>query len=125
MTDASANVIDAFRLDRLHAVITGASRGLGKGCALALAGAGARVTLVGRTETDLDAVAAEIKGTGGEAETLVADVTDIETFSSKLNTTPSIDIFVNNAGTNKPQPFLSVDAETFDALMDVNLRGAF
>jgi NAD(P)-dependent dehydrogenase (short-subunit alcohol dehydrogenase family) len=125
MTDASAKAIDAFRLDGLHAIVTGASRGLGEGCALALAGAGASVTLVGRTEADLSAVAVKIKESGGDATVLVADVTDIEAFSSKLNATPAIDIFVNNAGTNKPQPFLSVDAETFDALMDVNLRGAF
>jgi len=125
MTDASAKAIDAFRLDGLHAVVTGASRGLGEGCALALAGAGAHVTVVGRTEVDLNAVAEKIVEGGGEAAVLVADVTDIEAFSSKLNAMPAIDIFVNNAGTNKPQPFLSVDAETFDTLMDINLRGAF
>jgi len=46
-------------------------------------------------------------------------------FADKLGELSRIDIFVNNAGTNRPQPFLSVDPETYDALMDVNLRGAF
>lgn len=125
MTDASAKVIDAFRLDGQHAVITGASRGLGRGCALALAGAGADITLVGRTQLELDSVAAEIQAMGRNARVLVADVTDIDAFSEKLNATPEIDVFINNAGTNKPQPFLSVDVETYDSIMNINLRGAF
>ena len=59
-----AQTIDGFRLDGHLAVITGASRGLGEGCALALAGAGADVALVGRNNEDLNAVAGQIEDLG-------------------------------------------------------------
>ena len=125
MDDAITKTIEAFRLDGLQGVVTGASRGLGKGCALALAGAGADVTVIGRNQVDLDAVAEEIRAVGRKATVIPIDVTNIGLFADKLGELSRIDIFVNNAGTNRPQPFLSVDPETYDALMDVNLRGAF
>ena len=125
MDDAITKTIEAFRLDGLQGVVTGASRGLGKGCALALAGAGADVTVIGRNQVDLDSVAEEIRAVGRKATVIPIDVTNIGLFADKLGELSRIDIFVNNAGTNRPQPFLSVDPETYDALMDVNLRGAF
>ena len=125
MNDAITKTIEAFRLDGLQGVVTGASRGLGKGCALALAGAGADVTVIGRNQVDLDSVAEEIRAVGRKATVIPIDVTNIGLFADKLGELSRIDIFVNNAGTNRPQPFLSVDPETYDALMDVNLRGAF
>jgi NAD(P)-dependent dehydrogenase (short-subunit alcohol dehydrogenase family) len=125
MDDAITKTIEAFRLDGLQGVVTGASRGLGKGCALALAGAGADVTVIGRNQVDLDSVAEEIRAVGRKATVIPIDVTNIGLFADKLGQLSRIDIFVNNAGTNRPQPFLSVDPETYDALMDVNLRGAF
>ena len=125
MNDAITKTIEAFRLDGLQGVVTGASRGLGKGCALALAGAGADVTMIGRNQVDLDSVAEEIRAVGRKATVITIDVTNIDLFADKLGELSRIDIFVNNAGTNRPQPFLSVDPETYDALMDVNLRGAF
>jgi NAD(P)-dependent dehydrogenase (short-subunit alcohol dehydrogenase family) len=125
MDDELTKTIEAFRLDGLQGVVTGASRGLGKGCALALAGAGADVTVIGRNQVDLDSVAEEIRAVGRKATVIPIDVTNIGLFADKLGELSRIDIFVNNAGTNRPQPFLSVDPETYDALMDVNLRGAF
>ena len=108
-----AQTIDGFRLDGHLAVITGASRGLGEGCALALAGAGADVALVGRNNEDLNAVAGTM------------DVTESEFLAVALGDLPPFEIFVNNAGTNQPQPFLEVDEKTYDRLMDLNLRAAF
>ena len=125
MDDTLTKTIEAFRLDGLQGAVTGASRGLGKGCALALAGAGADVTVIGRNQVDLDSVAEEIRAVGRKATVITVDVTNIDLFADKLGELSRIDIFVNNAGTNRPQPFLSVDPETYDALMDVNLRGAF
>ena len=125
MDDELTKTIEAFRLDGLQGVVTGASRGLGKGCALALAGAGADVTVIGRNQVGLDSVAEEIRAVGRKATVIPIDVTNIGLFADKLGELSRIDIFVNNAGTNRPQPFLSVDPETYDALMDVNLRGAF
>lgn len=120
-----SDVIGTFRLDGCHAVVTGASRGIGKGCALALAGAGASLTLIGRTPGDLEAVADEIRALGMAANTLPVDVTDTEALADGLGALPRIDVFVNNAGMNRPQPFLEVEPATFDEVMSVNLRGAF
>ena len=120
-----AQTIDGFRLDGHLAVITGASRGLGEGCALALAGAGADVALVGRNNEDLNAVAGKIEDLGRAAQTLTMDVTESESLAVALGDLPPFGIFVNNAGTNQPQPFLEVDEKTYDRLMGLNLRAAF
>jgi NAD(P)-dependent dehydrogenase (short-subunit alcohol dehydrogenase family) len=125
VTDGAEAVIDQFRIDGRLAVVTGASRGLGQGCALALAGAGADIALVGRNEDDLEAVAVQIRALGRTAHVMAIDVTDIAPFATRLADLPPFDIFVNNAGTNRPQGFLDVDAETFDLVMNLNLRGAF
>ncbi len=124
-TSDMAGVIAGFRLDGCHAVVTGASRGLGKGCALALAGAGADVTLIGRTAADLETVAEEVRETGVGARPTPVDVTDTAAFADALGALPKLDIFVNNAGMNRPQPFLEVEPGVFDEVMSVNLRGAF
>ena len=120
-----AQTIDGFRLDGHLAVITAASRGLGEGCALALAGAGADVVLVGRNKEDLNAVAGKIEDLGRAAQTLTMDVTEPESLAVALGDLPPFEIFVNNAGTNQPQPFLEVNEKTYDRLMDLNLRAAF
>ena len=117
--------IEDFRLNGHLAVVTGASRGLGEGCALALAGAGADLVLIGRNSVDLTAVAAKIRDLGRSAEVLAIDVTKSEPLAVALGELPPVEIFVNNAGTNQPQPFLEVDETTYDRLMDLNLRAAF
>lgn len=119
------DTIESFRLDGRLAVVTGASRGLGQGCALALAGAGADVALIARSESDLESVAEEVRALGRTAHVVAVDVTRIDDFAARLGALPPIDVFVNNAGTNRPQPFLEVDPDTFDAVMQINLRGAF
>ncbi len=117
--------IEGFRLDGQLAVVTGASKGLGQGCALALAGAGADVALIGRNQDDLVAVAKEIQQLGRTAHVLAIDVTNCDDLAAMLGKLPPFQIFVNNAGTNRPQPFLEVDAETYDMVMNLNLRAAF
>ena len=121
----TSETINAFRLDGQLAVVTGASRGLGQGCALALAGAGADVALIGRNQDDLVAVAKDIQGLGRTAHVLAIDVTNSDDLAAMLGQLPPFHIFVNNAGTNRPQPFLDVDAETYDMVMNLNLRAAF
>ena len=76
VTDAPLKTPD-MRLDGKTAIVTGAGRGIGRACACAVAGAGAETVLVSRTESDLDAVAAEIRAAGGIAKTLVCDVSDL------------------------------------------------
>ena len=119
------NIIDLFRLDGLCAVITGASSGIGNACAKVLAGAGANVILIGRNEKKLNEVHEEIIKNGKKAEILVSDITNLDSFSKKLDSINSIDIFLNNAGINEPMKFLSVDNKSYDKILNVNLRVPF
>jgi NAD(P)-dependent dehydrogenase (short-subunit alcohol dehydrogenase family) len=123
--DDLAGTIDGFRLDGQVALVTGASKGLGRACALALAGAGADLALVGRNLADLESAAEKIRAAGRQAHVVAVDVTDLAAFAERLDALPPLDILVNNAGTNRPQPFLDVDVETYDMMMAVNLRAAF
>jgi len=107
------------------AVVTGAGRGLGRGCALALGAAGAEVVLVSRTAPELDAVAGEIRDAGGEARVVTADVTRPEEVERLFGALPRCDVLVNSAGGNRPMPFLEVDLDTLDHLLALNVRSMF
>ncbi|MEQ8509346.1 MAG: SDR family oxidoreductase [Rhodospirillaceae bacterium] len=114
-----------FDLTGQTALITGASKGLGEGCALALADAGADVVLVARSAEPLQDVATQIERRGRNAHKIVCDVTDGASFNKLLSDAPPVHILVNNAGTNVPEPFEDVTEEHFDRIMDVNVRAAF
>ena len=109
------------QLDGELALVTGAGRGLGRGCAEALANAGARVIAVARSESDLAAVAAH---DSGRIEALQGDVTSDELLAT-IEALPDLSILVNNAGGNRPQPFAEVDDESLDFMLDLNVRAAF
>jgi NAD(P)-dependent dehydrogenase (short-subunit alcohol dehydrogenase family) len=115
----------SFRLDGMQAVVTGAGSGLGQGAALALAEAGATLVLVGRTQATLDATRAAIVDQGGEATTLVCDVTDAGDVKAGIEALPRIDVLVNNAGMNIPEDFLEVSEEHLDRILALNVKGAF
>jgi len=106
-------------------VVTGASRGLGRGCALAFAGRGTEVALLARSGPELESVAAEIRARGGGARVITCDVTRDEEVQRAFASLERCDILINNAGTNQPQPFLDVDAGTLDALLTLNVRSMF
>jgi NAD(P)-dependent dehydrogenase (short-subunit alcohol dehydrogenase family) len=106
-------------------VVTGAGRGIGRACALALAAAGAELVALSRTQSDVDEVAAEIKASGGSAEALRCDVTDPAAVTEALGALDAIDVLVTSAGTNIPEPFLDVSPEHLDAVLAVNVRGTF
>ncbi len=124
MTDALP-ITPSFRLDGKRALVTGAGRGLGLAAALALADAGAHVTLAARSRDELAAAAKAIGDRGGVADTIAIDVTDIAAFAKAVEAAQPFQVFVNNAGTNRPQPFVEVSAENFDAVMNLNVRAAF
>jgi NAD(P)-dependent dehydrogenase (short-subunit alcohol dehydrogenase family) len=115
----------SMRLDGLTAVVTGAGRGLGEGCAIALADAGAEVVLVSRTQEELEAVADNISGRGGRARPLVCDVTDAAQVQERIEGLERIDILMNNAGSNIPEPFVDVTEEHLDFLLELNVKAMF
>jgi NAD(P)-dependent dehydrogenase (short-subunit alcohol dehydrogenase family) len=114
-----------MRLDGRVAVVTGAGRGLGRACAVALAEAGADVVLISRTREELDAVAAAISQRGGRARALVCDILDSAQIAERIEALERIDILVNNAGGNMPEPFVQVTEERLDRILDLNVRAAF
>ena len=112
------------------ALITGASQGLGKAMALALAEAGAIVALVSRDATRLNEVAEEIRTRGGRAEVFVADVTDEaqvarvrEEFTAKCG--GALHILINNAGINIRKPVTDFTLEEWNRVIHTNLTSAF
>jgi NAD(P)-dependent dehydrogenase (short-subunit alcohol dehydrogenase family) len=114
-----------FRLDGLTAIVTGASRGIGEGCARLLAECGAHVVLIARQEADLKRVTEEIRQAGGSAEYWRIDLRAFDEFKERLTALPDLDILVNNVGINKPQHFLQVDTQTFDEIFNVNVKLSF
>ncbi|MCL4800270.1 MAG: glucose 1-dehydrogenase [Burkholderiales bacterium] len=107
------------------ALVTGAGRGIGRGVAAALADAGAEVWLVARSAGDLEEVAADIRGRGGRAHACPCDVTDAAALKQTVAALPSLDVMVNNAGTNIPEPFVEVSEAHLDRLLELNVRAAF
>ena len=119
------DITGRFRLDNRVALVTGAGRGIGRACALALAQAGAEVWLMARTRNELDQVAAEIRAAGGKAHTTVCDVTETQAMRDSIAAIPVLDVLVNNAGFNIPEPFVEVSEEHLDRLLTLNVRAAF
>jgi NAD(P)-dependent dehydrogenase (short-subunit alcohol dehydrogenase family) len=114
-----------MRLDGRRALVTGAGRGIGLAAAAALAQAGAHVTLNARSEAEITVAASEIRAAGGEAATLVLDVTDLTAVRAVIGAAGPFDVLVNNAGTNRPRTFLDVTEEDYDVIAGLNLRAAY
>lgn len=115
----------SFRLEGKRALVAGASSGIGLGCAAAMADAGARVCLASRRQAPLDTLASGLRDRGGQVEVLPLDVADIEDMAEKVSANGPFDILVNSAGLARHSTVLETRPEDFDAVMDVNLRGAF
>jgi 3-oxoacyl-[acyl-carrier protein] reductase len=111
------------------AFVTGASRGIGKACALALADAGARVALGARQRDKLEEVAAEIRGRSREAYVVELDLASDDSIKSAFSVTARefgrIDILVNNAGITRDNLALRMKREDWTAVLDTNLTGSF
>ena len=115
----------SFRLDGRRALVTGASSGIGLGAAAALAGAGAAVTLVARRADELEAARDAIRATGGRAEALARDITDLAATAAALAERGPFDVMVNSAGLARHAPALDTTPEDYDAAMALNLRAAY
>jgi NAD(P)-dependent dehydrogenase (short-subunit alcohol dehydrogenase family) len=115
----------AFRLAGRTALVTGAGRGLGRAAAEALAQAGADVVLVSRTRADLEEVAAKARSAGVKAQVTTCDITDSAQLRTLFASIGRLDIVVNNAGMNIPEPFVDVSEEHLDRLLNLNVRAAF
>lgn len=117
------------KLSGKAAVITGASKGLGKAMALALAEAGAKVALVSRNREQLEAVAVECRRLGGEAHVFVADVTSEEQVKRLADNVAgpmgTIQILINNAGINIRKPVTDFTLTEWRAIIDTNLTSIF
>ena len=115
----------SLRLDGLRALVTGASSGIGLGCAVALAEAGADVVLASRNIKALSEAAEAIIMKGFSAETLQLDISDLVSIDNVLKEQKPFDVLVNSAGLGRHTPSLETSTEDFDAVMDVNLKGAY
>jgi NAD(P)-dependent dehydrogenase (short-subunit alcohol dehydrogenase family) len=115
----------SFRLDGRRALVTGASSGIGLGAAAALAEAGAEVTLVARRVAELEQVQYAIQSSGGRAEVLALDITDLAATAAALAARQPFDVLVNSAGLARHAPALDTTPEDYDAAMGLNLRAAF
>ena len=95
------------------ALITGAGKGIGKACAIALAEAGADIIIISRTQKDLNSVAKIIKKFKSKCATYVCDVTNYNQIKNIISKQKKIDILVNNAGTNIPEHFTKVQKKKY------------
>ena len=119
-------MLKKINLKNKTALVTGAGKGLGKACSIALAEAGAKVIILSRTKSDLDKVSKIIKKkTKGTSKSFVCDVTNTEEFKKVLKKVSRLDILVNNAGNNRPEHFTKVKKENMEYLTNLNMKAAF
>jgi NAD(P)-dependent dehydrogenase (short-subunit alcohol dehydrogenase family) len=115
----------SFRLDGRRALVTGASSGIGLGCAVALTEQGARVFLAARSAEKLGKAVAAIRAEGLDAEALPLDVGDVAATRAVVAMHGPFDVLVNSAGTARHSPAKDTTPEDFDAAAALNIRGAY
>ena len=115
----------SFRLDGKRALVAGGSRGIGFGCAVAMAEAGAHVIIAARGATQVQAAVDEMAENGLSAEALVLDVTDISAVRAAVTEHRPIDILVNSAGLARHSPALETSPEDFDVVSEINIKAAY
>ena len=114
-----------INLKKKYALVTGAGKGIGRACSIALAEAGATVIGLSRTQSDLNKLQKDIKKVKGKLIKVNCDVMNFKDLSDKLKKIKLIDVLVNNAGTNIPEPFEKIQQKSMNYLVDLNLKAAF
>ena len=112
----------SFRLDGRNALVTGAGRGIGMGASIALAEAGANVTLVSRTENELKTLSDYLNNKGHNTSFVPLDVNNESDVKNLIENSDPFEILVNNAGTNRPAKLVDTKIEDFDYVMSLNVR---
>ncbi|HIO51045.1 MAG TPA: SDR family oxidoreductase [Pelagibacteraceae bacterium] len=107
------------------ALVTGAGKGIGRACAIALAEAGADLIIISRTKKDLDKVSRIIKKFKSKCSSFVCDVTNYNQVKQIINKQKKIDILVNNAGTNIPEHFTKVQKKNMEYIVKLNTIATF
>ena len=114
-----------YNLKNKYALVTGAGKGLGKACAIALAEAGCNLIIVSRTKKDLDGVSKITKKLKVKCKSYTCDVTNYNEIKTIINKQTRIDILVNNAGNNIPEHFTKVKTKNMEYLVKVNTIATF
>ena len=114
-----------YNLKNKIALVSGAGKGLGRACAIALAEAGTNLIIISRTKKDLDEVSKKIKKYKVKCKSFVCDITNYNQIKKIVNQQSRIDILVNNAGNNIPEHFTKVKTKDMEYLVKINTIAAF
>ena len=114
-----------YNLKNKTAVVTGAGKGLGRACAIALAEAGANLIIISRTKKDLDEVSSKIKKFKSKVKSYVCDITNYIKIKEIINKQSKVDILINNAGNNIPEHFTKVKTKDMEYLVKINTMATF